>query len=185
MKIATEFLALNCELAKNIQHSDKCTTLRVLSEWPFLIADPHGERFVKKGRLFFGKKTPIGHRSISLQSVCAKIKPSQMNAVKHHSAQKQHLSGIALQQIFDLFFTGSWVATIFVTSHAYHTHWELLIHISIVTVKWLHTYISQSKITHFQETHTALHKGWGKPPPRTQALFKEYPYNCWQLASVE
>jgi len=59
----------------------------------------------------------IGHRSISLESVYAKITCSQTIVVEHHSAQKLHLSTIALLQIFDLFFTGSRVANIFVTAH--------------------------------------------------------------------
>ena len=59
----------------------------------------------------------IGHRSISLESVYAKITCSQMIVAEHRSSQKLHLSTITQLQIFDLFFTGSRVATIFVTSH--------------------------------------------------------------------
>ena len=80
--------------------------------------------YVKKGRLFFKKKknTLIGHRSISLQSGCAKITSSRTIAVEHRSAQKLHLSAIALLQICDLFCAGSQVATVFVTSHTYHIY---------------------------------------------------------------
>jgi len=59
------------------------------------------------------KNALMGHRSISLQSVCAKIKSStQTIAVECRSAQKLHSSAIALLQIFDLFFAGSQVATL-------------------------------------------------------------------------
>jgi len=70
----------------------------------------------------------MGHRSISLQSICAKITSSRMIAVERRSAQKLHSSAIALLQIFKLFFAGSRVATIFVTSHMYRIYWGLLIY---------------------------------------------------------
>jgi len=76
---------------------------------------------------FSWKNTLIGHRSISLQLVCAKI-TSRMIAVEHRSAQKLHSSAIALLQIFKLFFRGSRVATVFVTSHTYRIYWGLLIY---------------------------------------------------------
>jgi len=66
---------------------------------------------------FLRKNALIGHRSISLQSVCAKITSSRRMAVERRSVQKLYSSAIALRQIFDLFFGGSWVAIVFVTSH--------------------------------------------------------------------
>ena len=42
--------------------------------------------------------------------------------------QKLNSSAITLLQIFDLVFTGSWVATTFVMSHMYCMYWELLIY---------------------------------------------------------
>ena len=70
-------------------------------------------------KAFLRKHALIGHRSISLQSVCAKITSSRMIAVERCSAQKRFSSAIALLQMFDLFFAGSWVATVFVMSHTY------------------------------------------------------------------
>jgi len=45
-----------------------------------------------------------------------------MIAGECRSAQKLHSSAIALLQIFDLFFTGSQVATVFVMSHTYRIY---------------------------------------------------------------
>jgi len=45
-----------------------------------------------------------------------------MIAVERRSAQKWYSSAIALLQIFDLFFAGSWVATVFVMSHTYRIY---------------------------------------------------------------
>jgi len=97
------------------------------------IADPHGERATfravetaRRGEFDFGadlskkegfsskkKNTLIGHRSISLQLVCAKITSCRMIAVERRSAQKLHSSAFALLEIFDLIFAGSRVATRF------------------------------------------------------------------------
>jgi len=77
---------------------------------------------------FLWKNALVGHRSISLQSVCAKITSSRTIAVECRSAQKLHSSAIALLQNFDLFFAGSRVATVFVTSHTYHIYWGLFIY---------------------------------------------------------
>jgi len=77
---------------------------------------------------FLQKNALIGHRSISLQSVCAKITSSRTVAVERRSAQKLHSSANALLQIFKLFFSGSRVATVFVTSHTYCIYWGLLIY---------------------------------------------------------
>ena len=79
-----------------------------------------------KRMAFLWKNALIGHRSISLQSVCAKITSSRMIAVERCSAQKRFSSAIALLQMFDLFFAGSWVATVFVMSHTYCIYWGLL-----------------------------------------------------------
>jgi len=99
------------------------------------MADPHGERAIfcrvevaRHGEFYFGaglskkyafssKNALIGHRSISLQSVCAKITSSRTIAVERRSVQKLYSSAVALLQILDLFFAGSRVATVFVTSH--------------------------------------------------------------------
>jgi len=78
-----------------------------------------GQVCQKKRMAFLRKNSLIGHRPISLQSVCAKITSSRTIAVEHHSVQKLYSFAIALLQIFDLFFTGSRVATIFVRSHTY------------------------------------------------------------------
>ena len=75
-----------------------------------------GADLSKKEGFSSKKNALIGHRSISLQSVCAKISSSRTIAVECHSAQKLHSSAIALLQIFDLFFTGSGVTTRFVMS---------------------------------------------------------------------
>ena len=64
---------------------------------------------------------------ISLQSVCAKIMLFWMIAVERHSAQKLHSSAITLLQIFDLFFAGSQVATVFMRLHVYQVYEELFI----------------------------------------------------------
>ena len=95
------------------------------------IADPHGEQatfcpveVARQGEFDFGACLPkkngfslknalIGHGSISLQSVCAKITSSQTIAVERRSVQKLHSFAIALLQIFKLFFAGSRVATVF------------------------------------------------------------------------
>jgi len=72
---------------------------------------------------------------MSLQSACAKIKSSLMITVEHHFMQKLHSSAITLLQIFELCFTGSWVATVFVTSHTYFIYQEcFIIHNSIATL---------------------------------------------------
>ena len=71
------------------------------------------EADLSKRKAFLRKNALIGHRSISLQSVCAKITSSRTIAVERHSAQKLHSFAIALLQIFDLFFAGSRVATRF------------------------------------------------------------------------
>ena len=47
------------------------------------------------------------------------ITMSWLIAVEHHSVQKLHSSTITLLPFFDFFFAGSWVATIYVTSHTY------------------------------------------------------------------
>ena len=58
--------------------------------------------------------------------------------MERRSAQKLHSSAIALLQIFDLFFAGSLVTTIFVTSHTYRIYRELLvIHNSVALKKKL------------------------------------------------
>ena len=106
----------------------------------FEIADSHGERatflspeVARHGEFDFGaglskrmaflrKNALIGHRSISLQSVCAKITSSRTIAVERRSVQKLYSSAIALLQIFDLFFAGSRVATVLVTSRAYRIY---------------------------------------------------------------
>ena len=67
----------------------------------------------QKRKAFLRKNARIGHRSISLQSVCTKITSSRTMAMERRSAQKLHSSAIALLQIFDLIFAGSRVATRF------------------------------------------------------------------------
>ena len=57
----------------------------------------------------------------------SEITSSQTIGVEQHFVQKLHSSAIALQQILDLFSTGSQVATLLVTSHAYHIYRELFI----------------------------------------------------------
>ena len=77
---------------------------------------------------FLWKNALIGQRSISLQSVCAKITLSRTITVERRSVQKLHSSAIALLQIFKLFFAGSRVSTVFVTSHTYRIYLGLLVY---------------------------------------------------------
>ena len=56
----------------------------------------------QKRMAFLWKNALIGHGSISLQSVCAKITSSRTIAVERRSAQKLHSSAIAFLQIFSL-----------------------------------------------------------------------------------
>jgi len=129
-----------------MQHSDECTysTLRALSEqffgthtenkWLFhrVEVPRHGEfdfgagLSKKEGSFFEKKNTLIGHRSIFLQSVCAKITSFRTIAVERCSAQKLHSSAIALLQIFDLVFVGSRVAV--TSQHTIFTENFLFIH---------------------------------------------------------
>jgi len=75
------------------------------------------------------KNAPIGHRSISLQSgpsLCSQYVPksSHYGQLLQNDIlrRKLHSSAIALLESFDLFFAGSQVATVFVTSHTYHIY---------------------------------------------------------------
>ena len=73
----------------------------------------------QKRKAFPRKNALIGHRSISLQSVCAKIMSSRTIAVERHSLQKLHLYAIALLQIFDFFSLVAGLLPVFVTSRTY------------------------------------------------------------------
>jgi len=87
----------------------------------------------KKEGFSLKKNALIGHRSTSLQSVCAKIKSSWTIAVESRSVQKLNSSAITLLQIFDLFFAGSRVATVYVTYVSYLLRTSF-IHNSIATL---------------------------------------------------
>jgi len=52
---------------------------------------------------FLRKNALIGHRSISLQSVCAKITSSRMISVEHRSVQKLYSSAITLLKFLTYF----------------------------------------------------------------------------------
>jgi len=54
----------------------------------------------RKIKAFLQENILIGHRSISLQSVCAKTNSFWTISVEHHSAQKLHSAAITLLQIF-------------------------------------------------------------------------------------
>jgi len=90
---------------------------------------------------FLRKNALIGHRSISLQPVCAKITSSRMIAVEHRSVQKLHSPPIALLQIFDLFIASSRVATVIVTSQRTVFIEDILfIRNYVASLRWRHSY---------------------------------------------
>ena len=102
-------------------------------------------------KAFLRKSALIGHRSISFQSACAKIKSSWTIAVECCSAQKLYSSAIALLQIFDLFVAGSWVATFFVMSHTYRIYCEPFI---------IHNYIATLNCRLQPLTMAIIHQAW-------------------------
>jgi len=89
---------------------------------------------------FLRKNALIGHWSISLQSV--KITSSWMIAVERRSVQKLYSFAITLLQIFDLFFTGSQVATVFVMSHTVFIEDILFIRNYVATLRLRDTEIN-------------------------------------------